>query len=355
MLIWSKKVHLICTEKKLLFSGIKLFNMEATNIYSIASSYLQWLAPGRAKQRFKRFLWKLAPGKMSEIMPNNTKQEFAIGMYRGDLPFELDDVGFNPVLTHADVNDVPAAFVADPFMIQADGTWHMFFEVVNRATEKGEIGLATSSDGKCWKYQRIVLTEPYHLSYPYVFEWQNEYYMIPEGGRAGGGVKLYCATSFPERWKCIGNILSGGRFADSSVFRYEGYWYLFTDASQIAESPLLRLYWAKDLLGPWNEHPASPIIEGDPHIARPGGRVLVVDDKIIRFTQDVFPVYGSKVRAFEIDELSLTTYNERQVGREAVLGAGKVEWNSGGMHHIDAHMLDDGKWIACVDGWFSRV
>ena len=73
------------------------------------------------------------------------------------------------------------------------------------------------------------------------------------------------------------------------------------------------------------------------------------------YLEDVFPVYGSKVRAFEIDELSLTTYNERQVGREAVLGAGKVEWNSGGMHHIDAHMLDDGKWIACVDGWFSRV
>lgn len=22
-----------------------------------------------------------------------------------------------------------------------------------------------------------------------------------------------------------------------------------------------------------------------------------------------------------------------------------------GMHHLDAHLLEDGQWIACVDGW----
>jgi hypothetical protein len=42
-----------------------------------------------------------------------------------------------------------------------------------------------------------------------------------------------------------------------------------------------------------------------------------------------------------------------------LLSAGSVEvlegsgagWNGERMHHIDAHRLDDGSWIACVDGY----
>jgi hypothetical protein len=24
------------------------------------------------------------------------------------------------------------------------------------------------------------------------------------------------------------------------------------------------------------------------------------------------------------------------------------------MHHLDAHLQDDGRWLACVDGWHSE-
>jgi hypothetical protein len=36
----------------------------------------------------------------------------------------------NPVLTRGDVNDVPALFVADPFILESDGKWHMYFECI---------------------------------------------------------------------------------------------------------------------------------------------------------------------------------------------------------------------------------
>ena len=39
----------------------------------------------------------------------------------------------------------------------------------------------------------IVLAEPFHLSYPYVFEWQGSHYMIPESG-AAKSVRLYRAS-----------------------------------------------------------------------------------------------------------------------------------------------------------------
>ena len=64
--------------------------------------------------------------------------------------------------------------------------------------------------------------------------------------------------------------------------------------------------------------------------------------------------YGHSLRAYEIEELSATTYREKRLGWRSVLGASGFGWNRHGMHHMDAYRRDDGSWIACVDG-FRRV
>ena len=100
-----------------------------------------------------------------------------ISIYAGDTLFRLKPalVG-NPVLSARDVSDADAIFVADPFMVNDGGAWYMFFEVLLAGSEKGEIGWAMSDDGLAWSYQQIVLKEPFHLSYPYVFSIGDEYY-----------------------------------------------------------------------------------------------------------------------------------------------------------------------------------
>src|SRR5262249_51325998 len=131
----------------------------------------------------------------------NNDAVFSIGIYAGESPFALGPAPgvADPVLTHHDVTDVPAAFVADPFMFHVDGIWYLFFEIMHARSGKGEIGLATSVDGIAWKYRQVVLAEPFHLSYPHVFSWQGDFYMVPESYQAGG-VRLYRATNFPTRW-----------------------------------------------------------------------------------------------------------------------------------------------------------
>jgi hypothetical protein len=279
------------------------------------------------------------------------KSRWSIGIYVGDSPYELTAAENikNPVLSRRDISDVPTEFVADPFMIKAEQSWYMFFELLNQRTGRGEIAFATSEDALLWKYQQIVLAEPFHLSYPYVFEWMNEYYMIPETYQADA-IRLYKASHFPTQWNFIGNIISGGLFIDSSIFRYQDKWWLFTETTPNNKSETLRLFFADELLGTWKEHPKSPIIAGNPEIARPGGRVLVMDDKIIRFTQGCIPDYGTNVRAFEITELTTTTYEEREVENNLILQPTGSGWNGAGMHNIDVHLMQNGKWIACVDG-----
>jgi len=299
---------------------------------------------------------------------------WSVGIYTGDSPLRLAPApgAANPALTAAHVTDVPARFVADPFMVHVDGLWHLFFEVMNGANNLGEIGLAVSRDALTWQYRQIVLREPFHLSYPHVFEWNSDFYMLAETLGANA-VRLYRAANFPTQWTTVKDILPGAQ-ADPSIFFFDRQWWLFTCPTP-HQHDSLRLYSAADPLSTWSEHPASPIITGNKSIARPGGRVLtlsprnapglgahgqvvdeqVVDDQIeghpVRFTQDCVPIYGKQVRAFSITELTATAYKEHELPESPVLTpAGGDAWNASGMHHIDAHQLGPDKWIACVDG-----
>lgn len=284
------------------------------------------------------------------------KTVWSIGIYFGNslAEFQAPEDIANPVLTRADVTDVTASFVADPFMIQADDNWNMFFEVYNRENLRGEIGLATSTDGVHWSYRQIVLREPFHLSYPYVFNWEDSYYLIPES-RAANSIRLYHASHFPDNWDFVATLLTGP-YADASVFRHEGKWWLFADSKEgTLTNDTLRLFSSDALTGPWQEHPQSPIIAENPHIARPGGRVLV-DEKPVRYTQDCYPIYGTQLRAFTITRLSPVEYEECPLSPIPVLTPSGSGWNQSGMHHIDPHRLPDGRWMACVDGfWWEDV
>ena len=278
------------------------------------------------------------------------EKRWSIGIYSGPSPFALHaaDTVVNPVLSALDVTDVPAKFVADPFMIRKDPAWYMFFEVLNEKSRHGEIGFATSRDALHWRYGGIVLTEPFHLSYPYVFAVDNQYYMIPESGEARS-IRLYTSQDFPTRWTLAATLVDGVAFVDSSVVQYERTWFLFTETRPSADDTL-GLYYADMLAGPWREHPQSPIVTHDAHTSRPAGRVVVLNGKLFRYAQDDAPSYGARVFAFEITDLTRTSYRERPVGEFPIVAASGDGWNAAGMHHVDAHALGENAWIACVDG-----
>jgi hypothetical protein len=270
-----------------------------------------------------------------------------IDIYAGDSPFSFAPApgARNPVLTANDVTDIRAYFVADPFMIRENDTWFMFFEALNRQSQRGEIAFATSADGKRWKYQRVILAEPFHLSYPYVFKWHDQHYMVPESFEANA-IRLYRAVEFPTRWAFVAALQAGEQYVDSSVFHAEGMWWLFTS---FRTNDVLRLFNAEDLLGPWHEHPSSPVVRGDPRIARPGGRVLVFDGRVVRFAQDCLEEYGRRVRALEITKLTTSAYAEHIVSDDPI--SRPTRGAPRRIHHLDAHRIGERQWIACADSF----
>ena len=274
-----------------------------------------------------------------------------IGILAGGSPLHWtsDARWINPVLTARKVTDIKADFVADPFMIWKNGAWYLFFEALRKETQTGEIGLAVSTDLLDWQYQQIILRESFHLSYPYVFEWDGSNYMIPETLGADE-IRLYKSHNFPRDWRLLCSLIPG-QHADPSIFRYQDRWWMFSCDTPYAHRSL-RLYGAARLEGPWEEHPSSPIVASDARFSRPAGRVVAYDGRLIRFAQDCSTKYGSQVWAFEITDLDQDTYSERRVSNKPVIGAGiNGRWRTNRMHHIDAHASSASGWIASVDGW----
>lgn len=309
----------------------------------------------RVSELVKRALWRVSSRLFRKAVGPFSGQRYSIGIYMGNSPLGMRDpccVG-NPVLTRSDVTDVPATFVADPFMIRRDGRWYMYFEVMNRTTLRGQISLAVSEDGKSWNYQHTVLQEPFHLAYPYVFECEGEVYMVPDS--PGHGVRLYRAAGFPAGWELVTEIFSDNYYSDPTIIPHGGRWWMFVAWSPSqGEAKSLRLFHADHPMGAWREHPSSPLVTRDDRIARPAGRVQFQSGRLLRLAQDCSTSYGLCVYAFEIVELSPEVYRERPLAETSVLERDGSGWNADGMHHADVHRLEDGRWIACVDGWYSE-
>lgn len=250
----------------------------------------------------------------------------------------------NPVLTASDVSDRQADFVADPFLFCENGKWYMFFEIFASEPGYAEIALATSGDGLHWNYEQVILSPGFHHTYPYVFKYNDKYYMVPET-YTKKEVRVYEATNFPYEWEYVSTIVSGRPFVDPSIFRYNGTWWMFVGST----NKDCYLYYSDSLTSGWVEHPMNPIVSDDLSKARPAGRAFVFDNgRIIRLAQKCDVMYGEKVRAFEVDLLTKTSYVEHEIPESPIFQPDGSGWNAVSMHQFDLWWTGN-RWIIAVD------
>jgi len=275
-----------------------------------------------------------------------SREKWKIGIYESNLNYlYFNSKTKNPIFTSKNIKDIRTKFVADPFLIYDKKKYYLFFEVFNSNRKKGEIGLARSEDMKNWNYEKVILRRKFHLSYPMVFKWKNEFYMIPET-KETNSVLLYKSLKFPYEWKYEKTLLKGNKYGDSTLFYHNKLLYLFTETN---DNENLNLFYSNSLVGKWNEHPKSPIVKNNPHSARPSGNILKINSKIIRFAQDCFPSYGRNIKAFEITKLNEKEYEERELSEKG-FSIKREEWNKNFMHHISSIKIGN-KIIAMIDGY----
>ncbi|KAL2554609.1 Glycosyltransferase family protein 64 protein C5 [Forsythia ovata] len=295
---------------------------------------------------------------------------WAIGVFYGDSPFTLkpiEDMNIrkdasaawpvaNPVVTCASPSNIgfPSNFVADPFLYVQGDAIYLFYETKNSITMQGDIGVARSTDkGATWQHLGIALDEDWHLSYPYIFDYNGNIYMMPEGSQKGE-LRLYRAVDFPMQWT-LDKIIMKKPLVDSFIIPHEGKFWLFgSDHSGIGteKNGQLEIWYSSSPHGPWEPHKKNPIYNTDKSMgARNGGRPFVYNGNLYRVGQDCGEAYGRRTRVFKVEVLSTNEFKEVEVPLGVKESSkGRNAWNGARNHHLDLQQLSSGEWIAVFDG-----
>ena len=288
------------------------------------------------------FLGRLA----LEILKNKFLRKFMVEQWflafrkTRDTPADIPSTeGFTPFFPPKKTS------YADPFSFKFDGRDYIFFESIEHESRKGQISYISFDDDGRPQNPKLALACPYHLSYPFIFEWEKEVYMIPEAS-ASRSVKLYKADAFPNGWKFVSDLLTDVCAVDSTLLEHNKVWYMITNISESGGSANdeLFLFTAHSPLGPWKPHPMNPV-KSDVRSARHAGRIFRKNGKLIRPAQDCSVRYGYAIQFCEITLLSETEYEERIIGKI------DPSWMSGltGTHTYNKtetlEVIDGKRWI----------
>lgn len=227
----------------------------------------------------------------------------------------IDMQGHPPTGWHSLADD-GLRFYADPFPILHEGHVTLFVEDYVHRTGRGAIAaVRVGPEGPVGRPE-IVLEEPHHLSYPFVFARDGAVWMVPESGEAGT-VDLYRATAFPGGWRKEATLVSGCAASDATLVEENGLWWMFATVrgGHGCPSDALHLWSAPDFRGPWTPHPGNPVLI-DAAAARPAGRIVRRGGALIRPVQDCRHRYGGALglaRVLKLDHEGFAQVTEARL------------------------------------------
>ena len=191
---------------------------------------------------------------------------------------------------------------ADPLLFaEGDKTW-LFVEAFNKVAKKGEIGVFDIVDGKAQNFHILIQT-PTHMSYPFVFKYQNGFYMIPETG-AAGHIALYKSKNFPYDWEIDTILLESGVYRDTTVIKNE-------------DGTLTLLSYKQEGTNRFNQKNTFTVFSLDMEakkiqkksefidkkkVNRPAGPCFVINGKAYRVSQKCNRAYGEAMYVYQINQ-----------------------------------------------------
>ena len=225
---------------------------------------------------------------------------------------------------------------ADPFALEKNGRYFIFFEEMLFKEAKGHISMIELRRDGSHSAPVRVLERDYHLSYPFLVEQDGQLLMIPETSQ-NGTVEAYRCIDFPFTWRRERVLLEGLRCVDATFHRASDCWWMFANAAAPGAGKAegmfddeLHLFRADDLLGDWEPHPRNPV-KSDARCARPAGNLYWQSGALYRPAQICVPRYGAGLSINRVLRLTATEYAERQVERILPAAPGGVL----GLHTIN--------------------
>jgi hypothetical protein len=197
---------------------------------------------------------------------------------------------------------------ADPFGLMRNGRLTLLFEEVDYESSKGIITAVQVAESGAALSSQKVFDLPFHMSYPYLFEHDGQVYCVPETAE-NRRISLFAAADFPKSWEKVTDIGEGVSAIDTTVFNYEGRWWIaFTDREEGADLSLF-LWYGQEVTGPWTPHALNPV-KTDARSSRPGGTPFLHKGILYRPAQDCSESYGAKIVINRVRRLTPDEFEE---------------------------------------------
>lgn len=195
---------------------------------------------------------------------------------------------------------------ADPFLFSYKGVKYLFAEILDKKTNLGNLGYAVF-DGNRFSPWKIVISEPYHLSYPNIFEYNGNIYIVPEANESNS-IYAYKAIDFPDKWEKCPAILFNVKCVDTTFLSKDEKNLLFTyDISNEKEKKLV--VYSVNLNGKAESYYSAPVSANDAS-ARPGGNFFDYNGDTIRVSQDCNGDYGKALVFSKVLQCDKNGYRE---------------------------------------------
>ena len=196
---------------------------------------------------------------------------------------------------------------ADPFVCTHEGRSWVFVELMNSYHILGQIAVAPIVGEQIGAF-KIIISEPFHMSFPNVFSWGGHWYMVPETYMARE-LRLYSCRNFPYEWALETVLLRDEELVDSALFPYENGFLILSHDIRNRENSANRVFsldmrtkTAKEVkpAGNWRKE-------------RPGGTFWQENGAWYHALQDCENCYGDYLHICRVHHFSDSEFMEEEV------------------------------------------
>jgi len=206
-------------------------------------------------------------------------------------------------------------FWADPHIIYQNNCYYIFIEEYIYKKNKGHISVIKMNTLGEYEQPVVILEKNHHLSYPFVFENNGDYYMIPETAE-NRTIELYKSSNFPFKWEWQMNLMEDVTAVDTTLYFHNNKWWMFVNvienegASSLDE---LFIFYSDELhSNNWQPHKKNPVVS-DVKNARPAGAIFSKEGNIFRPAQNCSHRYGYGFNINRIELLNEFEYKETMI------------------------------------------
>ena len=229
-------------------------------------------------------------------------------------------------------NDRTWKFKADPFYLESENS--LFIEKFNYLLGRGELAKYNLDTGEL---SNLKPESNLHFSYPCIFEYGDNTYMIPEGAQSNC-IKIYKKND-DESLSEVVTVVENFAGIDPSIVEYNGLWYIFATDGSVGSNSHLNIYYSKNPLTKWSEHRLNPV-KINIKSSRGGGEIFKEGESIIRPTQNCYPIYGTSIIFNKIEILTPDNFKEVIIGEIEVPKNSKYKGIHTFSRNKDSYVID---------------